>query len=75
MLSDRLPPFALKAFLMGPEAKAARHDLSASYCQPLVLDRLLAFEDGAAQLLRQTKLGYPGLRRLVGAAPRDCRAL
>ena len=66
MLSDTLAPFALKRFLMGSEAKAAKHSLGSSYCEPLRVEQLLALEDGAQESLEKAKLGYPGFR---GSAP------
>ncbi|MEM7223494.1 MAG: aminotransferase class I/II-fold pyridoxal phosphate-dependent enzyme [Pseudomonadota bacterium] len=62
MLSDSLPPFALKRFLMGPEARTAKHSLGSSYCEPLVVEELLALDEEGAATLQEAKLGYPGFR-------------
>jgi aspartate/methionine/tyrosine aminotransferase len=59
MQMNNLAPFALKRFLFSAEARAASHDLSASYCQPLVVEDLLAFDGAAAEQFHRTKLGYP----------------
>jgi len=59
MQMNALAPFALKRFLFGAEARAATYDLSASYCQPLVVEDVLALDGAAAEEFHRAKLGYP----------------
>ncbi len=58
----RFKPFKLKDALVGKSSPVAAHHLSDSYCEPLRIRELLAFEPEGLETLLESRLGYPGFR-------------